>query len=374
MYHALVEATNRGDVAAALALFADDASVSAPPLCAPNPCVGKAAIQREWEALVAARLRGSVVQLALRRDLVLEVREEHRADPITAAGVDRVISKVTVTFVGTRISRLALELDLTDPQTSAYAHYGNVSAIVRGLTDARNRGDAEAAASFFAEDITFTGGMCLPCSGRAAILAEFQRQFSGPGVRVTVSDLKVTGMIATFRQFIPLERAPVPGVERTVNTVTMELRDGKIASWRAAPDLSDPQAAALANFIAVNALLRQVFDARNRGDAAAAAAFFAEDAIFQGSGTAPGAACFPCTDRAGIQANFENQIRQGARFGLSDLQVSGNTATFHQTRGQTATRVTVEVRDGKIVSWSAAAPVAVLMPRTGRGGLLDETR
>lgn len=360
-------------------MFTDDASVTAPPLCAPNPCVGKAAIQRQWEALVAARIRGVVLTIQPISG-GLTVREEHRADPIVAAGVDRVISLMTVTFTGQRISRLALTLDLTDPQTAAYVHYGNVNAIVRGLTDARNRGDAEAAASFFAEDVTFTGGMCLPCNGRGALLAEFQRQFSGPGVRVTVSDLKVAGMTATFRQFIPLERAPVPGVERTVNTVTMELRDGKIASWRAAPDLNDPQSAALANFLAVNNLLRQVFDARSRGDAAAAASFFAEDAIFQGSGSAPGAACLPCTDRAGIEANFENQLRLGTRFQLSDLQVSGNTATFRQTREQTATRVTVEVRDGKIVSWSAVrdpaspAPVAVLMPRTGTGGLADETR
>jgi hypothetical protein len=54
----LLDALARGDVAAAVALFTDDAVVDAPGgLCTKTPCVGNAAIQKDLERLVADKSR-----------------------------------------------------------------------------------------------------------------------------------------------------------------------------------------------------------------------------------------------------------------------------------------------------------------------------
>src|SRR4029077_1994487 len=53
-------AESRGDVAAALALYGDDAIVQYGGLCW-TPCVGKAAIQKELERRVGAKNRWTIV-------------------------------------------------------------------------------------------------------------------------------------------------------------------------------------------------------------------------------------------------------------------------------------------------------------------------
>lgn len=53
-------AESRGDVAAALALYSDDAVVQNGGLCW-TPCVGKAAIQKELERRVAAKNRFTII-------------------------------------------------------------------------------------------------------------------------------------------------------------------------------------------------------------------------------------------------------------------------------------------------------------------------
>jgi hypothetical protein len=54
----LFEALARGDVGAALALFTDDAVIDTESgLCAKAPCVGKAAIQKDFERYVADKSR-----------------------------------------------------------------------------------------------------------------------------------------------------------------------------------------------------------------------------------------------------------------------------------------------------------------------------
>jgi hypothetical protein len=91
-YRQFITAVNRGDAAAALALFSDDAQLSGvPPNCVPNPCSGRAAIQTQLQFEVAnhiqLQLLGSVN--VLNGNVTAEVA--HRGDPIRAAGVSRVI-------------------------------------------------------------------------------------------------------------------------------------------------------------------------------------------------------------------------------------------------------------------------------------------
>ena len=57
------ETLARGDVAGALALYTDDALVDGAGLCAAAPCVGKAAIQKEFEHRIANKMQDDRPQL-----------------------------------------------------------------------------------------------------------------------------------------------------------------------------------------------------------------------------------------------------------------------------------------------------------------------
>ena len=53
------EMLTRGDVAGALALYTDDAVVDGAGLCVAAPCVGKAAIQKEFEHRIANKMQAT---------------------------------------------------------------------------------------------------------------------------------------------------------------------------------------------------------------------------------------------------------------------------------------------------------------------------
>src|SRR4029450_1260107 len=55
------ETLARGDVAGALALYTEDAVVDGAGLCVAAPCVGKAAIQKEFEHLITNKVRASAL-------------------------------------------------------------------------------------------------------------------------------------------------------------------------------------------------------------------------------------------------------------------------------------------------------------------------
>src|SRR5438067_7939079 len=121
-YRQFIDAINKGDAAKALSFFADDAQLSGPsPFCFPSACSGRAAIQRQLEAEVG--------QLHLQLQLLGSVNVvngnvtamvAHRADPIRAAGLSRVVVTDTVTFRADKISKFAVELQTSDPQSAAF--------------------------------------------------------------------------------------------------------------------------------------------------------------------------------------------------------------------------------------------------------------
>ena len=88
-------AESRGDAAAALALYSDDAIVQYGGLCWP-PCVGKAAIQKELERRVEAKNR------------------------FEGSGVDRVIVWCLYETKGDKIAVVTLVVQRTDPQTARF--------------------------------------------------------------------------------------------------------------------------------------------------------------------------------------------------------------------------------------------------------------
>ena len=121
-YRKFVDSINKGDVAGALALFTDDASLSGVrPNCVPSACVGRAAIQNQLQTEVNAihlqlQLIGSVN--VVNGNVVAQVA--HRNDPIRQQGLSRVVVTETVTFSGNSISKFVVEPQTTDPQTAAF--------------------------------------------------------------------------------------------------------------------------------------------------------------------------------------------------------------------------------------------------------------
>ena len=88
----LFDALARGDVAAAMTLFTDDAVIDSEiGLCARAPCVGKAAIQKDLERFAADKSRHITVLGTYVSGDVLVTRFEARSAVIQKAGVDRVI-------------------------------------------------------------------------------------------------------------------------------------------------------------------------------------------------------------------------------------------------------------------------------------------
>jgi hypothetical protein len=112
-------AMGRGDVAAALALYSDDAVMQAGPLCNATPCVGKAAIQKNLEARVAAKAHATIIGKYVSGN-VAAVQSEIRSDNTPKAGVERFIVWTIYEAKGDKIAAATGMLQRTDPQTAKY--------------------------------------------------------------------------------------------------------------------------------------------------------------------------------------------------------------------------------------------------------------
>jgi hypothetical protein len=118
----LLDAENRGDVAAALALFTDDAVIDGGS-CTPA-CVGKAAIQKDIESGVASHTEHVLAESTFQvSGNTVTARIEHRNDTSRAAGVDRFFVIATLEFTGTKISHISPNLDTSDAQTAKFAAF-----------------------------------------------------------------------------------------------------------------------------------------------------------------------------------------------------------------------------------------------------------
>jgi len=111
-------AETRGDVAAALALYADDAIIQYGGLCSP-PCVGKEAIKKELERRVAAKNRWKIVGKYVSGNVAI-VKAELQIGYIEASGVDRVVIWNIYEVKGDKIAAATLAGERTDPQTARF--------------------------------------------------------------------------------------------------------------------------------------------------------------------------------------------------------------------------------------------------------------
>jgi hypothetical protein len=118
----LYTALAQGDVDAAVALFTDDAVIDTESgFCAAAPCVGKAAIRRDFERYVKDTSRRVTVLSNYASGNVLVTRFEARSATITRAGAERIILWGIREMRDGRIasSRCCLP-DRTDAQTARF--------------------------------------------------------------------------------------------------------------------------------------------------------------------------------------------------------------------------------------------------------------
>jgi len=121
----LHDALARGDVAAALALFTEDAVIdSESGLCARAPCVGKAAIQKDLERFTADKSRHVTVLNSYVSGNILVTRFEARSATIQKAGVERVILWGIREMRGDKIASYRCCMpERTDPQTARFLEW-----------------------------------------------------------------------------------------------------------------------------------------------------------------------------------------------------------------------------------------------------------
>jgi ketosteroid isomerase-like protein len=121
----LLEALARGDVAGALALFADDAVIDAPSgPCLPAPCVGKEAIRQDLERLVADKSRRVTPLSTHVAGPLVVTRFDARSDTIRTAGVERIIVWAIREMRGDKIASIRCCLaERTDPQTARFLEW-----------------------------------------------------------------------------------------------------------------------------------------------------------------------------------------------------------------------------------------------------------
>jgi hypothetical protein len=112
------DAFNRGQIDAALEQFTDDAVVIAGPACtAKAPCIGKPAIREGlFVRFVAVKLGIKVREVAWDGE-TLRTRVELTSDPITKAGLGRIVGSDSIQFRDGKIASLVYQPDLRDGPT-----------------------------------------------------------------------------------------------------------------------------------------------------------------------------------------------------------------------------------------------------------------
>ena len=120
--------------------------------------------------------------------------------------------------------------------------------VVQRFVDARNGGDVAGAMPLVADDISFVGGLVCtpdrPCVGRDVAQQQVVEQFIAfHGHLAIIGTPQVAGNQIKARTEGSDDRTRAAGVARFVQNLTVDVRDGKIATWVNVPDPSDPQTA-----------------------------------------------------------------------------------------------------------------------------------
>jgi hypothetical protein len=117
-------------------------------------------------------------------------------------------------------------------------------SVLQQYYEARSRGDLVTAMSFIAPDATYTTGPCAPvCVGAADI----QEREVGPamtnGGQYTAIGVSASGGTVTLQIEVRNKITRQIGIDRFLNDVSAEVRDGNIITYKAVSVASDPQTA-----------------------------------------------------------------------------------------------------------------------------------
>ena len=154
---------------------------------------------------------------------------------------------------------VAVVASMVIPPSAAFAQaQAGPLAVVQRYVDAHNRNDRAGLLALLAEDVVQEGGPCMAATGGLCVgKAAYQRQLESGGdmplPMLRLVGTQVSGTTVTARYELRLPSLPEPlraqGVERLIETETIEVRGGQITSLRSVLDTSDPQTArALAFF------------------------------------------------------------------------------------------------------------------------------
>lgn len=240
LFQQLDDAINRGDVAGAMALFADDAVAEGGPQCALAPCAGKAAVQKDIEFYVQESVTFTSCSTEDSGNTTT-ARCEVMTNGTRARGVDRFIASRTVEAQGGMISAFRWgALDISDQETATY-WADNGAALYQQYLDSINRGDVAAVMALFADDAVFEGAPdCspTPCTGREAIQQELERQVAAE-VSLTSTKPELFDPFGSVTTVTDVLEISTSAGEPTSASITLELAGGKIASLRLEPASTD---------------------------------------------------------------------------------------------------------------------------------------
>ena len=125
------ETLARGDVAGALALYTEDAIVDGAGLCAAAPCVGKAAIQKEFEHRITNKVQTTGLNYYV-DGTVVTARYAVQSHATQQAGVDRIIGWEIVELKAGKIGAARGPVwERTDAQTARYLEWQRTQPATR---------------------------------------------------------------------------------------------------------------------------------------------------------------------------------------------------------------------------------------------------
>ncbi|HEX5504918.1 MAG TPA: nuclear transport factor 2 family protein [Thermomicrobiales bacterium] len=125
VFRRFIDLRNQGDVAGALALVTDDTRFSGGPRCtAASPCVGKAAVGASLQDFsTRSHAQATIASGPQVSGTTVRARLEVRDDATRAAGVDRIVTDVTVEMRAGLIANWLSVEDASDPQTARFLAY-----------------------------------------------------------------------------------------------------------------------------------------------------------------------------------------------------------------------------------------------------------
>lgn len=213
------EALNRGDAAAAAAVFAEDAVVVSGGGCsAERPCGDRAAILSGIQTNIRNQNRFELGDI--RPSATGTVARVESRNPIDrAVGVEQVVHNVTVTLSADGISRLVAEVDVSDPRNARYLEVSPVIAVTGRRAGALARRDVAGVLATYADDAVFEGGhgLCAqrPCVGKEAIRREIERSFADNTRATNIpGTLQVSGDTQTNQVELRSDSIARAGVDR----------------------------------------------------------------------------------------------------------------------------------------------------------------